>query len=290
MAILFTILRDGNQFFASADGGPRFYVGRRVPYEGNIGLYNIFAGTKIERLNYSAADYTNAFGFWARFVEPTAACEGRNFLTLNTYDSAFFTFGFGQFAAHVPEGDFVIYFRTILGLPEAADYFPNLTLSGGHICNADSRSAPVPLEDKDSTARLMKYLNPDLSEVQDAEVINAAKLIHLTSKVPAARDAQVRIMTDAYREFMRRGDARVGLDGRTAAECCVVADLLHHGRGGRMLWPLVDAALKSRNPFESLIDIGAPRWKSRKDKLKAEIRARPDFATLRWNRAGGSFV
>lgn len=290
MAILFRIIRNGDDFSASADGGSPFFVGRRVPFQGNIGLFNIFAGTKLQRLNYAAADFTAAFGFWAEFVEPTAACEGRNFLTLNTYDRAAFTFGFAQFAAHVPNGDFVRYFKILLGRPEAKDYFPNLDLAGGRICRDDGGPAPVPLEDDASTAALMAYLNPDLSEVQDAEVIAAAKLIHWTGNVVAAREAQVQVMTDAYRGFMRRADARVGIDGRNAEQCCVIADILHHGRGGRMTWPLVDQALRGSRPFDDLIAIGAPQWEERKKTLKAEIRKRPAFTAKTWSRAAGDFV
>ncbi|MBR0670200.1 hypothetical protein [Neoroseomonas soli] len=290
MAILFRIIRNGDDFSASADGGSPFFVGRRVPFQGNIGLFNIFRGTKLERLDYAASDFTGAFGFWAEFVEPTAACEGRNFLTLNTYDRAAFTFGFAQFAAHVPNGDFVRYFRMLLGRPEAADYFPNLALVNGRICRDEGGPVPKPLEDDASTEALMDYLNPDLSEVQDAEVIAAAKLIHWTSNVVEAREAQVQVMTDAYRGFVRRADARVGIDGRSAELCCVIADILHHGRGGRMTWPLVDQALKGPRPFDDLIEIGAPNWGERRKTLKAEIRKRPDFATKTWSRAAADFV
>lgn len=288
MPILFKIIRNGNDFSATADGGPAFFVGRRVPYEGNIGLYNIFGGSKIQKLNYAAADFNDTLGFWADFIEPTAACEGRNFLTLNSYDAAAFTFGFAQFAAHVPNGDFVKYFRQLLGLPQAPDYFPHLAVVGGRICSTDNGTKP--LESDNSTAPLMAYLNPDLSEVQDAEVIAAAKLIHWTSNVAAARSAQVSEMADTFKSFMRRADTRVGIDKRPADQCCVIADILHHGRGGKMTWPLVADALASSKPFNSLIAIGAPKWESRKQTLKAEIRKRPAFATLKWSRAQGDFV
>ena len=289
MAILFKIIRSGNDFSCSADGGPAFFVGRRVPYEGNIGLYNIFAGTKIEKLNYAASDFAGGHGFWSLFIEPTAICEGRNFLALNTYDSARFTFGFGQFAAHVPQGDFVRYFRAMLSLPNAADYFPHLAVISGHVCKTDG-PAPAPLETDTSTKDLMDYLNPDSSEVQDAEVVAAAKLIHWTSQAPAARDVQVGQMISTYKGFMQRADSRVGIDGRPASQCAVIADILHHGRGGRMTWPLIDAALKSSKPFEALVAIGAPKWDSRKKKLKDAINARPPFAAKKWSRASGDFV
>ena len=147
-------MRNGDDFSCKADGGPSYFVGRRVPYHGNIGLYNVFAGSKLEKLNYQAADFQQPHGFWAAFIEPTAMCEGRNFLTLNTYDRAAFTFGFAQFAAHVENGDFVKYFRAMLGLPEAPDYFPHLGVVGGRICQTDG-AVPVPLENDQTTKPLM---------------------------------------------------------------------------------------------------------------------------------------
>lgn len=289
MAKIFQIQRTGNDFFASADGGPRFFVGRRVPYKNNIGLYNIFAGSRLTRLDFTATDFRDRQGFWADFVEPTALCEGRNFLTLNSYDSAAFTFGFAQFAAHVADGDFVRYFRALLALPAARDYFPGLTLIDGRIHDIDG-AAPLALESATSTTGLMAYLNPGLDEVQDREVMAAARLIHWTTNDPVARGLQVEGMVHAYRGFMRRADTRVGIDGRSADQCCVIADILHQGRGGKMTWQLVTAALQAANPFEALIAIGAPEWKSRKSTLKAAIRARPEFALRRWSRAVGDFV
>ena len=290
MAILFEIVRTGRDFFCTADGGAQFFVGRRVPYLNNIGLYNIFGGSKLQVLNYNAADFAATHLFWATFIEPTAYCEGRNFLTLNTYDRAYFTFGFTQFAAHVPDGDFVSYFHSLLQLPDAANYFPNLKLVGGRITRMDGDGGPVALESAASTDLLKKYLNPTLQEVEDAEVIAAAKFIHWTSQSQPAREVQVTQMIKTFTGFMKRADARVGIDGRTADQCCVIADILHQGRGGSMTWPLVDAALKSATPFESLVEIGAPQWDGRKKTLKDAILARPDFAARKWSRAKGDFV
>jgi hypothetical protein len=289
MATLFKIIRNGNDFSCSADGGRSFFVGRRVPYGANIGLYNIFAGSKLQKLNYSATDFAPSHGFWSLFIEPTAICEGRNFLTLNTYDSAAFTFGFGQFAAHVPDGDFVKYFRAMLGLSQAADYFTHLALIDGRICRSDGAGPPLRLETEQTTQPLMKYLNPDLSEVQDDEVMAAAKLIHWTSRSVEARTAQVEQMISTYKTFMKRADVRVGIDGRPASECCVIADILHHGRGGKMKWPLIDAALKGPKPFAALVAIGAPQWDGRKIKLRNAINARPEIASAKWSRAKGDF-
>ena len=290
MSILFKIIRNGRDFSCTADDGSAFFVGRKVPYEDNIGLYNIFAGSRLQKLDFDHTNYVGEYGFWANFINPTAGCEGRNFLTLNTYDRAAFTFGFGQFAAHVADGDFVTYFRALLGRPEAQDYFPSLEIIGGRIHKTDGPGAPVPLESASSTAALMHYLNPSLDDVQDDEVIAAAKLIHWTSTHREARLVQIAQMVETFKSFMTRADNRGLIDGRPAAQCCAIADLLHHGRGGKMVWTLVAEALQSSDPFNRLIAIGAPKWEERKRTLKRLILADPQMQTLHWNRQQAKFM
>jgi len=290
MPIYFKILRNGDDFSCTADNGPAFFVGRRVPYEGHIGLYNVFARSKLERLNYAASDFQQPHGFWATLIEPTAICEGLNFLTLNTYDNAALTFGFGQFAAHVPNGDFVKYFRALLGLSNAADYFPHLGVVDGRICLTDG-SQPMPLEGDKTTQPLMNYLNPGLSEVQDSEVVAAAKFIHWTSSSADARVAQVTEMVAVFRTYMSNADSRVGINGCSGNLCCVIADILHQGRGGKgTTWPLIHQALKSARPYEALLAIGPPKFNSRKATLKKAIDARPEISAKRWSSAQKDFI
>lgn len=289
MSILFKIIRNGGNYSASADGGTAFFVGRRVPYEDRIGLYNIFAGSTAQKINFEPTNYDDQYGFWVHFLNPTASCEGRNFMTLNSYDSAAFTFGFGQFAAHVPNGDFVCYFRSMLGRPEAASYFPSLDLINGRIHKVDG-PAPVALESDSSTAALMRYLNPTSEAVDDEEVIAAAKFIHWTAAHRAARLLQVEQMITTYKGFMKSADRRGLIDGRPAAQCCVIADILHHGRGGRMTWPLITEAIRSRDPFNRLVAIGAPRWDERKRTLKRLILADEQMQALSWSGTAQDFV
>jgi hypothetical protein len=289
MPILFKIIRNGDDFSCSADNGAAFFVGRRVSYEGNIGLYNVFARSRLQKLNYAASDFQQQSDFWATLIEPTAICEGLNFLTLNTYDRAAFTF-FGQFAAHVANGDFVKYFRSLLTLPNASDYFPHLGIIGGRICQTDG-AQPAALESDGDTKPLMKYLNPNLGEVQDSEVIAAAKLIHWTSTTPTARDAQVSEMVAVFQNYMKSADQRVGIDGASGKFCSVIADILHQGRGGGgTTWPQIHQAMRSSKPYEALLAIGPPKFDSRKATLKRAIDARPEIAAKHWSRAKGDFI
>lgn len=289
MPLLFSINRYGRDYFAEVDNESEFFIGRRVPYEDYIGLYNIFGGSKLAKVLYSAADFRNQIGFWADFIEPTSYCEGRNFLTLNTYDRARFTFGFGQFAAHVPGGDFVLYFRQLLALDNAGDYFPHLEIRDGHVHAIETNGASTPLETEASVERLLAYLNPSLDEVEDKEVIAAAKLIHWTVNDPRARQAQIDQMLAVFAKYMRWAEKRVSMHGRSAEQCCVIADVLHHGRGGKSTWVSIDAALKSSAPLTQLLEIGAPGHVERRRTLKKAIQANPALAEKRWNTATHDF-
>lgn len=286
MAIRFEIIRDGRDYWVTADGGPRFFVARRVSYEGRVGLYNVFPGSPLQKLDFDPKNYVDQFGFWVRFISPTAGCEGRNFLTLNSYDRAAFTFGFGQFAAHVPDGDFVQWLRAMLALPETRDYFPELSLIGGRIHLDGAQS----LESATSTAPLMAWLNPAPDKVDEAEALAAARLIHWTATHRPARLAQIAQMIASFRGYLARADRKGLIDSRTAAECCVIADLLHHGRGGRDVWTSITSALSSGNAFDRLVAIGGAKWAERKATLKRLIEGDPEMTRRRWRSSAREFV
>ena len=100
------------------------------------------------------------------FIEPTGICESQSsYICLNTYDRARFTFGFLQYAALVPDGDFVTWMRGILQRPEMVEWFPDLKVQNGRIAK-ETLQGPVQLEDSQSTGKLMDFLNrmPDCQE------------------------------------------------------------------------------------------------------------------------------
>lgn len=195
MAIHFDVVRDGSHFSARADQKPAFPIGQKVRFRNKktgverFGLSNdssFFGSADAKALAYLASNFSSVFPFWSDFIEPTAICEGQSFISLNTFDRARFTFGFGQFAAHVPDGDFIVWFRDMLQRPEAVDYFPNLEVGGGRIVKIEETKT-IPMETKDTTEPLQLFLNPTLNDVEDAEVIAAAKLIHWTKAHPEAQ-------------------------------------------------------------------------------------------------------
>lgn len=296
MAIHFDVVRDGRQFSARADGSAPVPIAARVRYRNRstgvdrFGLSNDagnFGSAEAKALLYKAADYDDVFPYWADFIEPTAICEGQSFISLNTYDRARFTFGFGQFAAHVADGDFIRWFRDMLQRPEVVDYFPNLEVRGGRIVKLEGVRA-IPLEDASSTQPLQLYLNPTLDEVEDAEVVAAAKLIHWTNAHAGARLLQVQHMIATARRLVKEADRRLGLDGRGGDICCVVMDVRHQGRAG---FDDLQAALARPRPFEALLEVGAAGEPGRVANLKAALRTRrAGLAAKRWSRAAGDFV
>ncbi len=291
MAIHFTIERSARIFNSTADGGAPFFVGCQTSYrdrssgEDFEGLFNV-PRRELPKLIYKATDYRGMYRFWADFIEPTSKCEGGNFLTLNTYDRARFTWGFGQFGAHVPDGDFVEFFRDLIGRPEKENYFPDLALKDGRIVKMSGGNA-VALETASSTSPLMDYLNPTKSAVEDSEVISAAKLIHWTTNVQQARDLQVMHMVGTFQRLMHDSDARLGLDGRSGDICLAICDIRHQGRAKI---PAIQTALNSTRPLASLLSIGSITYPERCATLKAEIAAKGAILTSKkWNRRNADF-
>jgi hypothetical protein len=272
MKVVSFSLEQGNKYFGKIDG-PRFFIGKRVPYDGGKGLMNI-VGTAAQK--YERAVFRPLHGFWADFIHPTAMAEGGLFHTLNTYDRARFTFSFLQFAAHVPNGDFVQYFRALLALPVAAEYFPDLAIENGRICRITDDGS-VPLESEAGTGLLLDYLHPSRAEIEDTEIIQAAKFVHWAQNDPANRELQIRIGVTLFREKMVRYAVQYGLDGARDAVCLVVADIRHQGRAksGAIL-----AALQANDPLGTLLKIGESEYPERIQTLRREVLALLKDGTL----------
>ena len=285
MKIVSFSLEQGNKYFGKIDG-QRFYIGSRVTWEKNKGLMNI-NGTSQQR--YDRSLYRQQFGFWADFIHPTAMAEGALFHTLNTYDNAHFTFSFLQYAAHVPNGDFVHYFRQLLDLPLAKEYFPDLLLENGRICRLTD-NGNIPLESDTTTEKLLDYLNPSITEMEDTEIIQAAKFVHWAQNDPANRTIQINVGIHLFKEKMLAYAKQYGLDGADDSVCLVVADIRHQGRAKS---PVIAAALQSSRPLDELLKIGEPKYHERLVTLRRELKVLLDEATLghrRYNVSRQDFV
>lgn len=272
MKIVEFTLEQGNKYFGKIDG-TRFFIGSRVPFDGGKGLMNI-KGTPAQR--YNREEFRGTHGFWADFIHPTAMAEGALYHTLNTYDRALFTFSFLQYAAHVPNGDFVVYFRKLLSLPLAVEYFHDLRLVNNRICRITDNGT-IQLESDTSTAGLMDYLNPSRSEVEDTEVVQAAKFVHWAQNDPLHRQVQIDTGIAHFKEKMVGYSDRYDLDGALDSICLVIADIRHQGRAKS---PVIVTALHSSKPLESLLAIGEQKYPDRISTLRKEIKKLTDEGTL----------
>jgi hypothetical protein len=244
-------------------------------------------GTSAQK--YNRSDFRPVHGFWADFIHPTAIVEGALYHTLNTYDRAHFTFAFLQFAAHVPNGDFVVYLRALLNLPLASEYFPDLVLDNNRVCRLTDEGT-VPLETDTSTAPLLDYLNPSVNEIEDTEVIQAAKFVHWAQNDPAHRQIQIDVGIAHFKVKMAGYAQQYRLDGAEDTICQVIADIRHQGRAKT---PAIVSALQSAKPLESLLALGEPRFHERLVVLRQEIKklvAEGTFGTHKYSASTKDFV
>jgi hypothetical protein len=272
---------------------PKFYIGGRTLYDGtNFGLFN----TRIETGQevYDPAKFAQEFGFWAFFIYPTAMAESKgSYWCLNTYDRAKFTFSFMQYAAHVPNGDFVVFFKKLLALPNAQDYFPKLVLQNGRIFYRNKNNALDQLESDSSTQKLMDYFNPTLNEVENQEQICAARMVHWARNDAAHRRIQVETAIDHFKDNMIEYDQRFNLDGVPAKVCQLICDIRHQGRAKN---DRIANALNTGGDFDkaynNLLTIGDTNYKERIDTVKKTIRnmeAAGQFSK-KYKRNGNTFV
>ena len=270
---------------------PKFIIGSKTNYDGNSGLFNT---TVTSGLVYNPEDYVAEYGFWAYFIYPTAMAESSgSFKCLNTYDRAQFTFSFMQYAAHVPNGDFVKFFKRLLQLPNATDYFPKLVLSNNRINYKATNGTLSPLESDTSSQSLMDYLNPSLNDVENQELIVAARFIHWASSDANHRKAQVASAIELYKENMKSYHNRYGLDLVPANVCQMICDIRHQGRAKS---DRIALALNTNGnydkAFSNLCTIGNVNYQSRINTVRNTIKKLSDLGkfSMKYNARTGEFV
>jgi hypothetical protein len=271
----------------------KFVIGYKTLFDGNkFGLFNTDVKTGQEV--YDPALFAPQFDFWAFFIYPTAMAESKgSYWCLNTYDRAQFTFSFMQYAAHVSNGDFVIFFKKLLGLPNGTDYFPKLVLQNGRIFYRNDNNTLDQLESDSSTQKLMDYLNPTLNEIENQEQICAARMVHWARTDAAHRRIQVETAIDHFKKNMIEYDNRFNLDGVPAKVCQMICDIRHQGRGKN---DRIANALNTGGDFEkafnNLCTIGETNYKPRIDTVKKTIKTLEIAGQFnkKYKRAGNTFV
>ena len=287
--IQFVFSQQSGRHYATPSVGTRFYVGAEVTYQGRHGLTNLRVA---DGPVYRPEDYVAEYGHWAWMLYPTAQCESLgSFHCLNTYDRAAFTFTFLQFAAHVPDGDFVRLLRALLALPEARDYFPFLELRQGRIWYVRSRQA-TQLESSSSTAGLMRYLNADQHEVDGQELISAARMVHWAQQSGAHRAMQVSTGIALFQEKLREHAVRFNLDGWPDYICHAICDIFHQGRARyKAVHDILGSTGNKEAIYQKLLNVGGTLYAGRIKTLKAVHKKLRDSGVFgkKYNLASGDF-
>lgn len=270
---------------------PKFIIGYKTSYDGNFGLFNTTVSTGQV---YIPEDYIAKYGFWAYFIYPTAMAESSgSFKCLNTYDRAQFTFSFMQYAAHVPNGDFVKFFKKLLQLPNASDYFPKLVLSNNHIFYKSSNGTLSILENDSTSQPLMNYLNPALNDVENQELICAARFVHWASNDAKHREIQVETAINMYKENMKAYHKRYGLHNAPANVCQMVCDIRHQGRAKS---DRIALALNTNGnydkAFSNLCTIGNTNYQTRINTVRNNIKKLTNLGkfSMKYDANTGEFV
>lgn len=275
MAINFEFSKQGLSHFAKVIGtSNKFLIGKETTYQGNSGLFNV---NTTPGLVYRSEDYVGEYGFWADFILPTAICESKgSFFCLNTYDRAKFTFSFMQYAAHVPKGDFVVFLRKLLALPNAVEYFPKLQLKDGLIHyrnNNGSLSLLEPASDAEpENTALMRYLNPSLDEVEKQELISAARFVHWAINDPAHRRIQVEVAIAHFKTNLAEYALQYNLNGVSDLICLVICDIRHQGRAkSSHIINALNTNGNEQKALQNLLSLGQIHYPQRIQTLKSNI-------------------
>jgi hypothetical protein len=156
---------------------------------------------------------------------------------LNTWDRAHLTWGFYQLAAHTADENLIVLFRELLKLPLARFYFPDLTLHEDRVALV-TEQGPRSLEGVVVNQRnrerqipdFMSYLNPSITSIDDAEVLNCAKLVHWAARDPEMLITTTRVSIDTMKRKLARLDKMFSLTGRRPEVALWVSDIFHQGR------------------------------------------------------------
>jgi len=268
--------RDRDWFSRALSGSHQneFLVGREVnnpskKYHGIFIPVNQYYGQK-----YQAGDHVDQIDHWAHIIDATAHCESQSFMNLpNTYDRAKFTFGFYQLAAHTPRDNLILLFRAFLQLPNARDYFPELTMHNNRLHRLDSDGGLTDLEEvfDNQLQHFMNFLNPRRKLIDEQEILHVARLMHWTAHDPDCRAAQVRVSADILQHKMtRRYHPWYDLNGQEDTICTIIADIHHHGRASK---DTVKKALQKTDREKALLMVNHQKYKERNQRLAAKIHA-----------------
>lgn len=256
---MFSFRQHGKRHFGMVGQGTWLPLGDEKPYQSFYGLQKLGNAD----LAYRHADWTAEIGPWAPVLSVTAYPESLSrFDAVNTYDSAGFTFGFLQQAAHTADDNLVLFYRRLV--PAYPDWFGDLRLHNGTIHKVGAGGALVNLEIKKA---FRDHLNPAMKTIDEIERTNVLKLVHLTTFEPATRRLQVLAGVDGMKRKVRY--YRDVIPEVTTDRLLSLLLSVFHWRGGGLNSDL-KKALASPNPEAEIIALIKKHDAGRSQKTELE--------------------
>ncbi|WAD28840.1 hypothetical protein OS670_21350 (plasmid) [Pseudomonadaceae bacterium T75] len=268
-------------YFATLGGQPEYYVGRDTKFGSLRGLAQ--PSSTLYGPRYDISDFTDDYGPVAAILGIIAAGESAGYFNrLNSYDRAAFTFGFFQLAAHTPRDNLILLMRrAVVEHGPFQALFPDLQVVNGklhravgtHMVSLENEyprpSKPTEMNLKD----FMTYLNADGSQVDDAELNAAARLIHLANTDGAFNRLQVNLAAQILMRRMRYVYSEMyDLNGVSDLVCAAIADIHHQARGGKQqVKDSLSGANTVKGKLELLCNIGAKDYPERCLALKSAL-------------------
>jgi hypothetical protein len=218
------------------DTGETFFAGKVLKFKSRRGL-----SRSSTLLQYDRFDAGQQMGAWAHFIWPTVMAESNGrYISINAWDRAHFTWGFYQLAAHTARDNLILLMRELVQLPSAARFFPDLTLVDGKVARKTG-SGTVSLEREKEVQvgsgtetqipDFMAYLNPSSFQVDEREVLTAAKFAAWAMEDKAMRDATVQVSVKIMKRKIKARAGTFGLVGKRPELAIWISDMFHHGRG-----------------------------------------------------------
>ena len=124
----------------------------------------------------------------------------------------------------------------------------------------------------------MHYLNPNGQDVDNQELLHAARLIHWANSEPSMRDAQVKTAVNILSEkVIQRYHRWYGLAGKSDLIVTLICDIHHQGRASRST---VQNALDQSNAVTALLRVNHAQWRDRNERLEQVTQMMVDAGKL----------
>src|SRR4029434_4678534 len=118
-------------------------------------------------------------------------------------------------------------------------------------------------------ALLMAYLNSSPTDVDDAELSAAARLMNWLRLDPRAKELQIKVFIDAAKANLAQAKRKVsGFTGTDWRVALWIMDIRHQGRGNS---EEMTRALASSDPETQLRRIGAQKYQTRINTVNAAL-------------------